>query len=135
MVGKSEPSVGTVGTTIVAADGYNGSEVTGDNEGYDVSTNSWTSFKADPTARNAACFGSATGSLYVAGGAVNNEAVSVTESFKVAKNAWTTHAPMPQAVAIPGSAVYKNVLYCIGGASNGALFGNTVYDYVQIYQP
>jgi hypothetical protein len=88
-----------------------------------------------PTPRNAACFGSTKGSLYVAGGAVNNEAVSVTESFKVSKNAWTTQAPMPQAVGIPGSAVYKGLLYCIGGANNGDLFNNTVYDYVQIYQP
>jgi len=95
----------------------------------------WKSFTGDPTPRNAACFGSAKGSLYVAGGAVNNEAVGVTESFKVSKNAWTTQAPMPQAVGIPGSAVYKNVLYCIGGANNGNLFNNTVYGYVQIYQP
>jgi N-acetylneuraminic acid mutarotase len=134
-VGKSEPSVGTVGTTILAADGYNGSEVTGDNEGYDVSTNSWTSLTADPTHRNAACFGSLSGSLYVAGGAVSDEAVSVTESFKVSKKKWTTQASMPEAVGIPGSAVYKGLLYCIGGANNGDLFNNTVYDYVQIYQP
>jgi N-acetylneuraminic acid mutarotase len=136
LVGKSEPAVATVGTTIVAADGYNGSGDNGDNEGYDVSTNVWTSLTADPSPRNAACFGSTKkGLLYVAGGADLGPALSVTESFKLSTKAWTTLAPMPQAVGIPGSAVYKNVLYCIGGASGGDIFQNTVYDYVQIYQP
>lgn len=39
-VGKSEPSVGLAGTKIVAADGFSISGNTGDNEGYDASTNS-----------------------------------------------------------------------------------------------
>jgi hypothetical protein len=101
-----------------------------------VTTDSWTTFKPDPTSRNGACFGSAKGSLYVAGGGGNNaQALTVTESFKVSKDAWTTLAPMPQAAGIPGSAVYKNVLYCMGGAGSGYVFQNTVYNIVQIYQP
>ena len=101
-----------------------------------MTTDSWTTFKPDPTSRNGACFGSAKGSLYVAGGGGNNaQALTVTESFKVSKDAWTTLAPMPQAAGIPGSAVYKNVLYCMGGAGSGYVFQNTVYNIVQIYQP
>jgi len=66
--GKSEPSAGLVGTTIVAADGFTTSSDTGDNEGYAVSTNLWSSLTADPTPRNASCYGSLSSQLYVAEG-------------------------------------------------------------------
>ncbi len=136
LVGKSEPSVSLVGTTIVATDGYTSSGDTGDNEGYDATTNSWTSLKGDPTARNAACGAGIGGYMYVAGGydggGPGTPAYSLTESFKVSKNTWKTLAPMPQAAMFAGSAVYKGQLYCIGGTSSfyGAVLGN-----VQIYQP
>jgi|HubBroStandDraft_2_1064218.scaffolds.fasta_scaffold40191_2 N-acetylneuraminic acid mutarotase len=136
LVGKSEPTVGLVGKTIVAADGYTASEDTGDNEGYDVITNTWTSLKADPSPRNTACGGGIGAYMYVAGGYPGGNpgtpALSLTESFKVSKNTWTTLAPMPQAAMLSGSAVYKKQLYCIGGSSS---FQGTVLNNVQIYQP
>jgi len=136
LVGKSEPSVGLVGTTIVAAGGYSASEDTGDNEGYNVSSNSWTSLATEPTGTNSSCVGSAKGSLYLAGGSNSSgNAVDNTQSFKVSKNKWTTQASMPQAVVAPGSAVYKSVLYCFGGGSFGTQFEGSVYNNVQIYQP
>ena len=49
--GKSEPSLGVFGSTIVAADGYTSGGDNGDNEGYSTTTNAWKAFKADPTAR------------------------------------------------------------------------------------
>ena len=56
LLGKSEPTVGSVGKTIVAADGFSGSD-NGDNEEYNATTNVWTSLNADPTGRNTACGG------------------------------------------------------------------------------
>ena len=50
LVGKSQPSVGLVGTTIVAADGFTESGNTGDNEGYDATTNSWAPHARSPGA-------------------------------------------------------------------------------------
>jgi len=136
LVGKSEPSVGLLGTTIVSADGYNGSADTGDNEGYTVSTNSWKSFTADPTGRNAACAGVVGGDLYVAGGypggGAGTPAMTLNESFYVTSDKWTTLAPMPQATVTAGSAVNSGLLYCIGGESANQ---GTVLNNVQIYQP
>jgi hypothetical protein len=100
LVGKSEPSVGLVGTAIVAADGYvNGN--TGDTEGYDANTNAWTTLKSDPIARSATCAGGIGSQPYVAGGFGG---VGSTESFKLSKNTWKTRA-MPQASSLPGSVV------------------------------
>ena len=136
-MGKSEPSVGLIGTSIVAADGYNAtSGDNGDNESYSVSTNSWTSLTADPTGRNAACTGSAAGQLFVAGGSNNSDtAQSLTESFRLTKNKWATLASIPQAIIAPGSAVIKGVLYCFGGGDDGLPSQGNFFSNVQIYQP
>jgi N-acetylneuraminic acid mutarotase len=128
LVGKSQPSVARfgnklVGFTIVAADGFTASGDTGDNEGYDATTNSWTSLAPDPMPRNGTCTG-ITDKVFVAGG--NGTA---TESFNLSKNTWKTLAPMPVPTQFPGSAVYKGQLYCFGGYWGGAL------NNVQIYQP
>ena len=136
LVGKSEPSAGLVGTTIVAAGGYIASGDNGDNEGYSVSTNKWSALTADPTPRNASCYASLSGQLYVAGG--NNANPSTTtllnlnESFSVATNKWTTQLAMPTAALWQASAVASGQLYCIGGQNGfqGASIAN-----VQIYQP
>jgi len=132
LVGKSEPSAGLIGSTIVAADGFTSSWDTGDNEGYSASTNSWQSLASDPTPRNSACGGSIKGQLYVAGGWNNSVTLNVTESFK---KKWTTLASMPQAVVSPGFALNAGQLYCIGGGDNGTVFRGNVFNYVQIYQP
>jgi N-acetylneuraminic acid mutarotase len=136
LVGKSEPSVGLVGSTILAADGYTAGGISGDNEGYNVSSNSWTPLASDPHPRNVACVGSLNGLLYVAGGQVNGgTATKLTDSFKISKNKWNNHAHMPQAVADPAPAVYDGSLYCIGGGDHGSEFVGNVFNYVQIYQP
>jgi uncharacterized repeat protein (TIGR03803 family) len=133
LVGKSEPAAGLVGTTIVAADGFTTSDDTGDNEGYTVSTNTWSAATADPTPRNASCYGSLSSQLYVAGGLNTSNAPTTTnESYSVSTKKWTTQAAMPTAALWQGSAVDNGVLYCIGGQASytGAVIGN-----VQIYQP
>ena len=83
LLGKSEPSVGLVGTTILASGGYSSSGETGDTEAYNVSTNSWKSLTADPSPRNAACAAGIGPQLYVASGDNGSIAINVTESFKV----------------------------------------------------
>lgn len=136
MVGKSYPSVGLVGSTIVAADGVASSGDTGDTEGYDASTNVWSVLKNDPTGRDLACAGSVSGELYVTGGRIYGKggaAESLTESFTLPpKDTWTTLASLPQATQSAGSVVYGGQLYCFGGMATqgGASIAN-----VQIYQP
>jgi N-acetylneuraminic acid mutarotase len=131
LVGKSEPSIGRVGTTIVAADGYTLYGDTGDNEGYDATTNVWTSLTPDPTPRNGACGGAIGAKMYVAGGYKGYwPAISLTESFSPSEDTWKTIASMPQATLFPGSVVYKGRLYCFGGFVQQGGLNNA-----QIYQP
>jgi len=134
LVGKSEPSAGLLGTKIVAADGFTTSGFTGDNEGYDTSTNIWSSLASDPTARNASCYGRVGSLLYVAGGDSAGPS-SVNESYSATANKWTTLTAIPQAVIAPGSAVVGGLLYCFGGSNNGTPLAGTVFNNVQIYQP
>ena len=133
LVGKSEPSAGLLGTTIVAADGFTTSADTGDNEGYKVTTNKWSAQTADPTPRNASCYGSLLGQLYVAGGInTSTQSVTLNESFSVSTNKWTTQLPMPTAALWQASTVASGQLYCIGGQNN---FQGTAIKNVQVYQP
>lgn len=141
LVGKSEASVGlvgnkTIGFTIVAADGCTSSGDTGDNEGYNATTNVWSSLKTDPTPRNTACSAGIGTKMLVAGGypagGPGTPAFSLNEKFTVSTNTWKTLASMPQAAMFAGSAAYKGRLYCFGGTSS---FQGTVLTNVQIYQP
>jgi hypothetical protein len=126
-----------VGTKIVAADGFSASGDTGDNAGYNASTNSWKSQTADPAGRNEACTGSISGRLYVAGGShdgiTNN--TNVNELFNLSTNKWAPLAPIPHPVVAAGSAVNKGLLYCFGGGDNTVAFQGKVFNFVQIYQP
>jgi N-acetylneuraminic acid mutarotase len=134
LFGKSEPSVGAFGTTIVAADGYTDDGDNGDNEGYDVATNRWTPLAFDPTPRNVACTGAINTKLYVAGGAVGPAGTTtLTESFELPTNTWQTLAPMPQGTQFPASAVHDGRLYCLGGGQSFP--DGPVLTSVQIYQP
>lgn len=132
LVGRSEPSVGLVGSTIVVAEGYASG---GDTEGYDATANTWTTLRPDPDPggsgwRSMTCSGVIASKLYLAGGYYGG---SLNESFNLPTNAWETLAPMPQAAMESGSAVYNGRLYCLGGSvaywTEGALTN------VQIYQP
>jgi N-acetylneuraminic acid mutarotase len=136
LVAKGQPAAGLIGTTlagftIVVADGViNGSTATGDNEGYNATTNTWRTLAADPTARFASCFGSIGQKFYDVAG---QPAPTVTEMFRLSTNKWTTTlAPVPQSTIFPGSAVYKGKLYCFGGWASW--LGNIINN-VQIYQP
>jgi len=133
LLAKAWQATGLLGGTIMAADGNISAPpgYTGDNEGYNVKKNKWTTLTADPTPRLEACFSVISGKLYVAGG-WNGTLLGVNEAYSSTTKSWTTLASMPNAVETPGSAVVGGRLYCIGG-SNGNL--STVFNYVQIYQP
>jgi N-acetylneuraminic acid mutarotase len=136
LVAKGQAAAGLQGSlkagyTIVVADGAtNGGEHTGDNEGYDAATNTWTTLASDPAARYASCFGSVGAKFYDMGGIT---AGTFADDFQLSKDKWTTTlAAVPQSVMFPASAVYKGQLYCFGGWSAN---GGPVIDNVQIYQP
>ncbi len=133
---KDLPVAGLIGSTIVAADGANiPGQITGDTEGYNATTNSWTTLATDPTARTGACGAVISSRLYDAGGYINNggAATTVNESFNLSTNTWTTTlAPMPLGTLFSGSAVHNGQLYCFGGESTWT--GNAINN-VQIYQP
>ena len=61
LVPKARSTNVLIGTTIVAAGGLTDTAVTGDNEGYNASTNIWTSHTSDPTPRSHMCNGLANG--------------------------------------------------------------------------
>jgi N-acetylneuraminic acid mutarotase len=127
---KANLAAGLIGTTIVAADGAIApGQITGDTEGYDAATNTWSELTADPTARFAPCYGSVGSKFYVAGGYA---ASTLTEAFQLTKNKWTTLAAMPQGTMLGSSAVYKGQLYCLGG---WATWEGSPVSNVQIYQP
>lgn len=135
LVAKGQPAAGLQGSlktgyTILVADGAtNGQGATGDNEGYDATTNSWKSLASDPASRYASCFGSIGPKLYDVGG---QPASTLTSAFQLARDKWTTLASVPQSTIFPASAVYKGQLYCIGG---WATWEGTIIGDVQIYRP
>ena len=133
---KAYPAAGLIGSTIVVADGSNASgSVTGDTEGYNATTNTWSDLAADPTAREGSCSGAIGSLFYDAGGYINNggAATTINESFNLSADKWTTTlAAIPQGILFPGSAVYDGQLYCFGGESTW--LGSPISN-VQIYQP
>jgi N-acetylneuraminic acid mutarotase len=135
-VGTSWEAVGLLGATIVSADGQQGpppnGTVTGANEGYNVKKNTWTALPADPNTRLESCFAAIKGQLYVASGANATGTLTVNEAYDAKTKSWTTLAPIPNALTTPGYATVGGRLYCIGGSSSNL---QSVYDYVQIYQP
>lgn len=139
LVAKSGSTVGVLGTKIVSSGGLeNNGNPTGDTEGYNSGTDSWSVLTADTTPRNGACGTAVLGQLYVTGGStasVGGSATAVTEVFNLTKNAWTTLLPVPLAVINASPAVANGQMYCFGGTNDGRLFNGSVYNNVQIYQP
>jgi N-acetylneuraminic acid mutarotase len=127
--------VAAIGTTVISADGYNpNTGDTGDNEAYDITTNSWRALTFDPQPRDEACTASIGGQLYVAGGVHNGVERDSTEEFKLSSNSWTTKATMPNWVTYAAGTTQKGLFYCFGGGSSNT-FQGSYFTYVQIYQP
>jgi len=132
-VGKSEVSVGLAGTTILATDGYTPAGDTGDNQGYNATTNVWKALASDPTPRHDSCYGVINGLMYIAGGGLSP--MNTNESYNVTSNSWTTLSPILVATTAPGSATYNGQLFCFGGGDSTLPTGGNFYNNVQIYQP
>jgi N-acetylneuraminic acid mutarotase len=132
-VEKYYSAAGLLGASVVAADGLNGSDYIGDNEGYSATKNVWSELAADPTPRVAACWGAIAGKLYaVAGNDNNGDLLTLTESYTGTTKSWTTLAPVPVGIWFAAaSAVSGGKLYCFGGGR----YQQSVNDNVQIYQP
>jgi uncharacterized repeat protein (TIGR03803 family) len=133
---KDFPAGGLSGATIVAADGSPaGGVVTGYTEGFDATTDKWTTLAGDPTPRNGTCSGVINGTLYDASGYPNNAgaATTVNESFNLSTNKWTTTlAAIPLGTMYGGSVVSGGQLYCFGG---WAVVNQKAISNVQVYQP
>jgi N-acetylneuraminic acid mutarotase len=132
LIAKGWSAVGLLGTSVVDADGSaGGGEYFGENEGYNAKKNSWAELTADPTPREAGCYAAIKGQLYVAGGN-NGSLLTLNEAYSAKTKSWTTLAPIPQGVwGAVASAEAGGRMYCFGGGH----YQQTVYDYVQIYQP
>jgi hypothetical protein len=93
--------------------------------------NTWTELTADPTPREAGCYAAIKGQLYVAGGN-NGSLLALNEAYDPKTKSWATLAPIPQEVwGAVASAEAGGRMYCLGGGH----YQQTVYNYVQIYQP
>ena len=132
-VGKSEVSVGLLGSTIVAADGFTTSGDTGNNEGYSATTDTWKSLASDPAPRHDSCYGVINGLMYIAGGGLSP--IRLNESYNLTSNNWINLSALPVATTAPGSATSNGQLFCFGGGDSTAPTGGNFYNNVQIYQP
>ncbi|HYL27932.1 MAG TPA: kelch repeat-containing protein, partial [Candidatus Nitrosotalea sp.] len=136
-VGRSNPAIGAVASTIVAAGGVvSGSGYTTDNEAL-FRSGKWHTKATVPTAVAAPCSGATGAKLYMAGGETAGGITAAAAVYTLHTDTWSTSlAPMPQSQVGAASAMKAGILYCIGGASQGYPNGSTTfYDNVQIYKP
>ena len=122
-----------LGKTIVAAGGYTTAGDTGDNEGYNSTTNAWKSLANEAAPLHDSCSGVVTGIMYVAGGGLSP--VTTTQSYTATTNKWASLSAMPVATTAPGSAVANGQLFCVGGGDSTGPTGGNFYNNLQIYQP
>jgi len=131
LASKGWSAVGKLGASIVNADGVAGAGGYADAEGYNAKKNTWAELTADPTPRETGCFAAIKNQLYVAGGN-NGSLLTLNEAYSPKTKSWTTLAPIPQEVwGAVASAESGGRMYCFGGGH----YQETVYGYVQIYQP
>jgi N-acetylneuraminic acid mutarotase len=134
-VGRSELSVGVLGSTIIAVDGYSTAAPTGDNETIASAGSQWTTQAPDPIPRSAACSAALGGSFYVAGGMAASHVTDHIHLYKGKKGMWNQpSAKMPVPVAWAVGVASKGMLYCFGGQTQ-FLQSNSTVGSVQIYKP
>jgi N-acetylneuraminic acid mutarotase len=128
----SDAGAGLIGDTILVTNG-SGGEADGNNQAYNIVTNTWTELPSDPTLRQGTCVGAIGGKLYSAGGWLfGNNGYTLNESFTLSTGKWKTLDPMPNGTdGLGRSVTYNGQLYCFGGEDST---GKTVGD-VEIYQP
>jgi N-acetylneuraminic acid mutarotase len=112
------------------------------NEVYDVATNTWTTKRAMPTARNHPAGGAVGGKLYVIGGRLSNGNVAnmmssptdVVEEYDPATDAWKTMTKMPYATSGEGWITFQNRIYVAGGEVRDAHADSILRDFV-VFDP
>ena len=131
-VAKGWLAVGLLGTSVMATDGSAGAGTYfGDNEAYNTKNNTWAEVPADSTSRQVGCYAAIKGQLYVAGGN-NGSLLTQNEAYNPKTKSWVTLAPIPNEVwGAVATTTAGGRMYCFGGGH----YQETVYNYVQIYQP
>jgi len=105
-------------------------------EAYNYATNTWTTRRSMPTAREGLAIGVINRKLYAVGGSAAGRVLNVVEAYDQQTNRWITKAPMP--TAREGLAVgiindrNNNVFLCaVGGDDANGHFLRTV----EVYNP
>ena len=113
-----------IGGLILSKNGTK-TTLTGINEVYDPSTDTWETKTSMPTARDGFMANAVDGKIYLIGGWYQLETtygnVGVTAQVDVydpSTDTWTTGKSMPKAVAVYSSAVVDNKIYVISGTAN-----------------
>ena len=126
-----------IGGVILSKNGTK-TTLTGINEVYDPSTDTWETKTSMPTSRDGFMANAVDGKIYLIGGWYQLETiygnVGVTAQVDVydpSTDTWTTGKSMPKAVAVYSSAVVDNKIYVISGTGSGSVITNLT----QIYDP
>ncbi len=118
---------------IAMADGSGNSNLTGDAEVYDPTTDAFTAMATDPTPTVFASGGVVNGKLYVLGGYNGNANVGTARVLDLTANSWTSLANMPSTLDEACGVAYNGKIYIFGGIIDRSTdFLNT---HVIIYDP
>ena len=126
-----------IGGLILSKNGTK-TTLTGINEVYDPSTDTWETKTSMPTARDGFMANTVDGKIYLIGGwyqletTSNNVGTSAqVDIYDPSTDTWTAGKSIPKAVAIYASAVVDNKIYVISGMAEGSAITNLT----QIYDP
>jgi len=126
-----------IGGLILSKNGTR-TTLTGINEVYDPSTDTWETKTSMPTARDGFMANTVDGKIYLIGGWYQLETTygnvgntAQVDVYDPSTDTWTTGKSMPKAVAIYASAVVDNKIYVISGMAGSSAITNLT----QIYDP
>ena len=105
----------------------------GENERYDIATDTWTTTTSMPTGMTLIDGGQVNGVIYIPGGYDSNGFVATTQAYSTTADSWTTIAAAPRSVAAYAVATCGGKLYRSGGAEE-ATFPNGTTD-LEVYDP
>ena len=125
-------AIGVIGTKVYVVSGETSSAIVGNNEIYNLTTNTWTTGAPIPTPRFVPASAVVNNILYVMGGITDSTQtpVNVVEAYNPATNSWSTKTPMPTTDDSMNAIVLNNLIYVVGGYTAG---NRTAM--VQVYNP
>jgi len=101
--------------------------LTGANEVYDPSADTWSTKKAMPTPRFYIEANTVNNKIYLIAGSTNSENPNVNEAYFPETDTWTTKAPIPNPTYGYASAVLDDKIYLFGGGPTPSNL-NQIYD-------